>query len=501
MNALLSVSSMSERSTTATLFERAGTGIATLDHILDGGFPRNRVYLLEGDPGTGKTTIALQFLLAGTQRNEVALYVTLSETADELRASAATHGWSLDTVQIHEFITEGTLTTDAQYTVFQPSEVELGNTMTGLFESVSRVAPTRVVIDSLAEMRLLARDPLRYRRQILAMKQFFQGRGCTVLMLDDRTFDSADRQLHSIAHGVIRLEQLSREYGPSRRRLQVVKLRGSGYREGLHDFAIRPGGIVPFPRLVAVEHETTFTPEVFESGVPGLDVLLGGGLETGTTCLLTGPAGVGKTIIASHYAVAAAKAGRHVTFFVFDEERRTLLNTTASVGIELRAQIDRGFATVRAVNPAELSPGEFAQLARAAVEHDGAKVVVVDSLNGYLAAMPEESMLGSHLRELFSYLRQRGILTLVTMAMHGILGQMHANIDVSYLADTVVLLRYYEQQAEIRRAISVVKRRGHRHETRVRELRISSQGIETHDVVGLHGVLTGVPQFMTGEVG
>jgi circadian clock protein KaiC len=489
---------MTEQSDTPNGVDRADTGITALDYVLNGGFPRNRLYLIEGDPGTGKTTLALQFLLAGVARDEVALYVTLSETAEELRASAHGHGWSLDGIQIHEFMSEASLAQDAQYTVFQPSEVELGNTMTGMFESVERVRPKRAVIDSLAEMRLLARDPLRYRRQILLLKQFFQGRGCTVLLLDDRTFDSSDRQLHSIAHGVIRLEQLAREYGPSRRRLQVVKVRGSAYREGLHDFVIRRGGVRPFPRLVAIDHEVTFAPTTFDSGVRGLDQMLGGGLETGTTTLLTGPAGVGKTLIASHYAMSAAAAGAPVTFFIFDEERNTLLRTTKSVGIDLQREIDRGKAAIRAVNPAELSPGEFAQLVRATVEHDGAKVVVLDSLNGYLDAMPEESMLGSHLREIFSYLRQRGVLTLVTMAIHGILGPMQSNVDVSYLADTVVLLRYYEQEAQIRRAISVVKRRGHGHETRVRELTIASDGIATRDVVGLHGILTGVPELRTG---
>jgi len=474
---------------------RADTGVRALDHVLRGGFPRNRLYLLEGDPGTGKTTIGLQFLLAGLARGEVALYVTLSETAEELRASAAAHDWSLDGVQIHEFMAEGSLAQDAQYTVFQPSEVELGNTMSGLFETVERLGPARIVIDSLAEMRLLARDPLRYRRQILSLKQFFQGRGCTVLMLDDRTFEPADRQLHSIAHGVVRLEQLAREYGPSRRRLQVLKVRGSDYREGLHDFVIRRGGIALFPRLVAVEHEAPFATQEIRSGIGGLDVLLGGGLETGTTTLVTGPAGVGKSIIASHYAVAAADAGHSVTFFVFDEERQTLLNTTESLGIGLQAALDGKRAAIRAVNPAELSPGEFAHLVRAEVERYDAKVVVIDSLNGYLAAMPEESMLGSHLRELFSYLRQRGVVTLVTMAMHGILGQMQSTIDVSYLADTVILMRFYEREANLHRAISVVKRRGHAHEKGVHQLHIERHAITIEPVAGLHGILTGVPQI------
>jgi circadian clock protein KaiC len=478
---------------------RADTGVAALDYVLHGGFPRNRLYLLEGDPGTGKTTLAIQFLLAGIARGETALYVTLSETAEELRASAASHDWNIDAVQIHEFMAEDTLAQDAQYTVFQPSEVELGNTMSGLFETVERAKPARVVIDSLAEMRLLARDPLRYRRQILSLKQFFQGRGCTVLMLDDRTFEPADRQLHSIAHGVVRLEQLSREYGASRRRLQVIKIRGSEYREGLHDFAIRRGGLDVFPRLVAVEHELPFAPQSIASGISGLDVLLGGGLEGGTTTLVTGPAGVGKTIIAAHYAVSAAKNGHSVAFFVFDEERQTLLSTTRTLGIGLEEAIETGRATVRAVNPAELSPGEFAHLVRSEVERQHASIVVIDSLNGYLAAMPEERMLGSHLRELFSYLRQRGVLTLVTMAIHGIIGQTHANFDVSYLADTVVLLRFYERAARIHRAISVVKRRGSDHSKGVCELRIAPRHITIEPVEGLHGILTGVPQIL-GDV-
>jgi circadian clock protein KaiC len=479
--------------------ERASTGIPALDHVLDGGFPRDRLYLIDGDPGTGKTTIALQFLLAGAARGESVLYVTLSETADELHAVAASHGWSLVGIQIHEFMAEGALAHDSQYTVFQPSEVELGNTMNELFEAVERLRPQRVVIDSLSEMRLLARDPLRYRRQILAMKQFFQGRSCTVLLLDDRTFEASDRQLHSITHGVLRLEQLSREYGPSRRRLQVLKLRGAAYREGVHDFVIRRGGVVPFPRLVAVEHEGRFQPETVSSGIPELDRLLGGGLETGTTTLITGPAGAGKSILSARFAMSAVERGHKCAFFVFDEERHTLLGTTTGLGIPLAEAIERGTATLRAINPAELSPGEFVHLVRQAVETDGATFVVIDSLNGYLAAMPEENLLGSHLREIFSYLRQRGALTLVTMALHGIIGTMQTNFDVSYLADSVVLLRFYEQEAALRRAISVIKRRGHEHDSSVRELRIAKGKIEIVPMAGLHGVLTGIPRILPVE--
>jgi circadian clock protein KaiC len=475
--------------------ERAESGSAALDHILNGGFPRNRLYLIEGDPGTGKTTVALQFLLAGVRRGEVALYVTLSETAEELRASARTHGWNLDGIAIHEFLAEDSLAQDAQYTVFQPSEVELGNTVTGLFESVQRTGAQRVVVDSLAEMRLLARDPLRYRRQILLLKQFFAGRGCTVMLLDDRTFEASDRQLHSITHGVIRLEQLAREYGPTRRRLQVLKLRGTAYREGLHDFVIRAGGLQPFPRLVAVDLEEPFVAESLSSGIQSLDDMLGGGLEVGTTTLVTGPAGAGKSVLVTHYAVAAAARGHGAAFFLFDEERRTLLEMAASLAIPLADEMARGRVTVRAVNPAELSPGEFVHLVRDAVEREGARVIVLDSLNGYLAAMPEERMLGSHLRELFSYLRQRGVLSLITSTTHGIIAPLESGIDVSYLADAVLLLRFYEHDASLRRAISVVKRRGHGHEAAVNELRIGRDGIRVQPVVGLRGVLTGVPSL------
>jgi circadian clock protein KaiC len=479
--------------------DRASTGIPALDHVLGGGFPRDRLYLIDGDPGTGKTTVALQFLLAGAARGESALYVTLSETANELRAAGASHGWSLDGIQIHEFMAEGSLAQDSQYTVFQPAEVELGNTMTELFETVERLRPQRIAIDSLSEMRLLARDPLRYRRQILGMKQFFQGRSCTVLLLDDRTFEASDRQLHSITHGVLRLEQLPREYGPSRRRLQVLKLRGSSYREGVHDFVIRRGGIVPFPRLVATEHEDRFQAKTVSSGLAEFDRLLGGGLETGTTTLITGPAGAGKSILSARFAMTAVEHGHKCAFFVFDEERHTLLSTTTGLNIPLADAIEQGTATLRAINPAELSPGEFVHLVRRAVEKDGATFVVIDSLNGYLAAMPEENLLGSHLREIFSYLRQRGALTLVTMALHGIIGTMQTNFDVSYLADSVVLLRFYEHEAALRRAISVVKRRGHEHDTSVREMRIGGGNIEIVPLVGLHGVLTGVPRILTAE--
>ncbi len=475
--------------------ERATTGVAALDDVLGGGFPRNRLYLVDGDPGTGKTTVGLQFLLEGIRLGERALYVTLSETAEELQAVARSHGWSTEGLVIHEFTDQDSLAQDAQYTVFQPSEVELGNTMSSLFAEVERIQPRRVVVDSLSDMRLLARDPLRYRRQILSLKQFFAGRGCTVLLLDDRTFESSDRQLHSIAHGVVRLEQLPRQYGPSRRRLQIVKIRGTAYREGTHDFVIRKGGMVPFPRLVAIEHEFPFTRTLLQSGIAGLDDMLGGGLATGSTVLFTGPAGAGKSLLAAQFATAAAERGECVSMLLFEEEASALIDNVGRAGIRLADAASDNRAMVRSVNPAELSPGEFVHIVRSAVERDQARIVVIDSLNGYLAAMPEEAMLGSHLRELFSYLRQRGVLTIVTMAMHGIIGQMHTNLDVSYLADTVILLRFFEQEAALRRAISVIKRRGGRHDSVVHELTISDDGLAIAPLTGLHGVLTGVPQL------
>lgn len=476
--------------------DRVATGIPGLDDVLHGGFPRGNLYLIDGDPGTGKTTLAMRFLLEGVRRGERVLYVTMSESTEEMQAAARSHGWSLDGVSIHELATENGLGMDAQYTVFQPSEVELGNTMQDVYQMVERIQPTRVVIDSLSEMRLLARDPLRYRRQVILLKDYFKDRTCTVVLLDDRTVEANDRQLHSIAHGVIRLEQMPREYGPARRRLHVIKLRGSAYRDGFHDFVIRRGGLAVFPRLVALEHEGSATAATVSTGMAALDEMLGGGLTTGTTTLITGPAGAGKSLLAMSCAAAAARDGRCVSFLLFEEEQRTVLGRAAAVGIPLQAELDRHHAIIRCVNPAELSPGEFVHLVRDSIERrGGASVVVIDSLNGYLASMPEEGMLGSHFRELFSYLRQCGVLTICTMALHGIIGQMQANVDVSYLADTVVLLRFFEREAALHRAISIVKRRGSHHDNKVRELRISDQGLSVTPLVGLHGVLTGTPQL------
>jgi circadian clock protein KaiC len=464
--------------------------------------PADRLYLVEGDPGTGKTTLALQFLLAGVRRGEAALYVTLSETHDELRAVAESHGWSLDGVAIHELSADASLRADTQYTVFHPSEVELGDTMNTVLATLERVRPRRVVFDSLSEMRLLARDPLRYRRQILALKQFFVGHDCTVLLLDDRTAATGDLQLQSIAHGVVRLETLLPEFGGARRRLRVMKLRGVPYTDGYHDYMIRTGGLEVFPRLVAAEHRVPYVKESVSSGVAALDALVGGGLSRGTSTLIMGPAGSGKSLIASHFVHEAAARGEPAAVFIFDEGIGTYFAGTAGVGLDMERLADAGRLMVQQVDPAELSPGEFAARVRASVERDGARIVVIDSLNGYLNAMPDERLLSLHLHELFSYLRQLGVVTISVISQQGMLGQMPTPIDVSYLADAVILLRFFEAQGAIRKAISMVKRRAGSHESTIRELQIASTGITVGEpLTRFRGILTGVPQFEPGPPG
>jgi circadian clock protein KaiC len=474
-----------------------------LDTVLEGGFPADRLYLVEGDPGTGKTTLALQFLLEGVRLGEPVLYVTLSETKEELTAVARAHGWSLEGVNLHELVPpEESLKAEAQYTIFHPSEVELGETTRAVIEEVERIQPRRVVFDSLSEMRLLARDPLRYRRQILALKQFFAGRRTTVLLLDDRTTIDSDLQVQSIAHGVLMLEQLALDYGAERRRLRISKLRGSRFRGGFHDFSIRTGGVEVFPRLVAAGRRAEFKAGVVTSGVAELDAVLGGGLDRGTSTLVLGPAGCGKSSLATHFAAASARRGERAAAFIFDESVNIYLNRAAGLGTDLHKEVEAGHLTVQQVDPAELSPGEFAHTVSGAVERDGARLVVIDSLNGYMQAMPDERFLTAQMHELITYLNQQGVVTLLVMAQHGFLGSMASPVDVSYIADTVVLLRYFEAAGAIRRAISVVKKRTGRHEDTIREMRLSaSRGVEVGEpLTGFSGVLTGVPVF-TGQVG
>ena len=437
----------------------AETGVAGLDVILRGGLLANRLYLIGGDPGSGKTTIALQFLRAGVKRGERCMFVALSETEDELRATAASHGWSLDGISIFSISpTEESLTSDSRYTMYHPSEVELFETTKAVLAEAERVKPSRLVFDSLSELRLLAENPLRYRRQVLALKQFFARQQCTVVFITDRTGENSDMELQSIAHGVIAVERHSSEYGAMRRRLQIVKQRGREFQGGYHDLVIRRGGVEVFPRLVASERPNTFPRGLISSGLQSLDDLLGGGLEKGTSTLLLGASGTGKSAVATQYAMAAAGRGEHSTLFLFDENLRTFVERSTGLGMDVRPVLESGRMIVRQVDPAELTPGEFAQIVRKAVEQEQTRLVVIDSLNGYLNAMPTERFLTLHLHELLSYLGQQGVTTLLLMAQHGIVGHpMQTPVDASYLADTVLLLRYFEAMGEVRQAISVIK--------------------------------------------
>jgi circadian clock protein KaiC len=474
----------------------APTGIAGMDDVLAGGLTRNRLFLIEGMPGTGKTTLAMQVLRAAAARGESVLYVTLSETEEELRAVAASHGWTLDGVPLQELIpSEESLDPDQQYTLFHASEVELGTTIKEILVTVERLNPTCIVFDSLSELRLLAGSALRYRRQILALKQFFAHRGCTALLLDDMTATDQDLQTQSIAHGVIRLEQVNPDYGSERRRLRVVKYRGTHFRGGYHDYLIERGGIRVFPRLVAAEHRRMTSRLRLASDVPEMDALLGGGLEEGTSTLIVGAAGTGKSTLAAQFATAAAGRGQRVALFVFDESPATLLSRCNGLGIGLAAQIDAGRVDIQQVDPAELSPGEFINRIREAVEQKAA-MVIIDSLNGYLNAMPGERFLTIQLHELLMYLGQQGVATILIAAHHGMIGsQMNTPVDASYLADAVILLRYFETAGEVRQAISVVKKRGSRHERTIREFRLDD-GIRVGEPLrDFRGILTGVPVY------
>jgi circadian clock protein KaiC len=473
------------------------TGIPGLDHILGGGLPRHRLYMVEGDPGVGKTTLGLQFLLEGARNNEKVLYITLSETKDELLSVARSHGWSLEKIHLFELsAVEQQLRVHESGTFFHPSETELLETTQTLLNEVERLNPDRVVFDSLSEMRLLSETALRHRRQILSLKSYFSKKRCTVLLLDDRSTEGSDQQVQSLAHGVISLECLSPDYGVVRRRGIVKKVRGLKFREGYHDYVILKGGIEFFPRLVAAEHHSQFTAEHVSSGLAELDTMLGGGLDRGTSTILMGAAGTGKSTTAIQYATSAASRGEGAAFFLFDETLGTLYARTKSIGMDLDRFVRSGKLTLQQIDPAELSPGEFVHAIRKKVEENQARMVIIDSLNSYLNAMPAERFLHLQMREMFTYLSQKGIVTLATLAQQGLIGPMQSQVDLSYLADTILLFRYFEAAAEVRQAVSVIKKRSGMHERTIRELHISSKGIRVGEPLReFHGVLSGIPTF------
>lgn len=474
----------------------ACTGIEGLDDVLGGGLRSNRLYLVEGVPGSGKTTLALQFLREGVRLGEAVLYITLSETREELEEVTGSHGWSLDGITIRELVpSEAALHPEEQYTMFHPADIELSETTKTILADVDRIKPARVVFDSLSELRLLAGNPLRYRRQILALKQFFAGRQCTVLLLDDLTATDHDLQVQSIAHGVLLLEQLNPEYGAERRRLRVIKFRGVRFRGGYHDYTIVRGGLDVFPRLVAAEHRQLKALVCLSSGLEPLDQLLGGGIERGTSTVIVGPPGTGKSTLAAQFAAAAGERGEHVALFIFDESRNTLLSRATGLGIDLTTHLENGKLTIQQVDPAELSPGEFVHAVRRAVDKHKAAIVIIDSLNGYLAAMPSERFLVIQLHELLTYLGQCGVATIMVGAHQGLIGmQMNSPVDASYLADAVLLLRYFEDRGEIRQAISVIKKRGGEHERSIREFSLRQGRIQIGaPLKGFRGVLSGIP--------
>lgn len=478
---------------------QAETGIEGLDNVLGGGFERGRSYLLEGNPGTGKTTIALQFLISGVQKGERCLYISLSETEDELYSTARSHGWSLDGLDLFELVPPENLLDDRQQqSLLYSSDLELGETTKRIFDKFEEMKPSRVVLDSLSEIRLLAQSSLRYRRQILALKHYFAGRNATVLMLDDMTTDTNDKTVHSVAHGVVRLEELAPEYGPERRRMRVIKYRGRRFRGGFHDLSIHTGGVKIFPRLVSGEHHKHFERSLLPTQSPELNALLGGGVERGSSILLLGPAGTGKSLLALTFIKTAVARGERAAMFVFDEEIDLLVQRSLGLDIDLAAMVGSGNLILEQVDAAELTPGEFSSRVRHCVETMDARTIVIDSLNGYNTSMPGEHSLILHIHELLQYLNRQGATTFLTVAQHGLVGDMKTPVDVTYIADTVILLRYFEAVGRVRRAISVVKKRMSSHEDSIREYRIDRQGMAFGPpITEFQGVLRGVP-FLVG---
>lgn len=483
----------------STDLQKCTTGITGLDEVLAGGLPRNYLYLLQGRPGTGKTTLALQFLLEGVRLGERCLYVTFSETKAELLEVARSHGWDLDKLDILELSVFATKTaTETQNTLFHPSEIELNRVINLLVERITAINPRRVVFDSISELRLLADSSLRYRRQMLSFKEFFIGRGSTVIFLDDLTAEAGDTHVQSIVHGVLLLEKFRAAYGIERRHFHVIKLRGVNFRGGTHDYVIERGGLTIFPRLVAGDHQNEFEEETIGFGVKDLDNLIGGGLTKGSSNLILGPAGTGKSTIALRFAVEAASKGKKVAFFTFEERVGNLIARAQSLEMGLQKFIDNGSIVIEKVNPAELTPGQFTDRVRYA---NGGKtdVLIIDSLNGYVHAMPEQQFLILQLHELLAYLSDRGVITLMILAQAGIMGTMQSPLDLTYLADAVILTRFFEAFGSIKKAISVIKKRTGTHEETLREFRIAKGGIEVGKVLrDFRGVFSGAPQF-TGK--
>lgn len=475
---------------------RISTGIEGIDDVLDGGLPAHHLYLLEGEPGSGKTTVGLQFLLAGAAEGEKVLYVTLSESREELSAVASSHGWDLSGIEMFELGNDAALDMAADQSVLHPSELELGETVEGILERVLSIEPDRVVLDSLSELRLLAQDSLRYRRQILALKRFFGSRRCTVLMLDDKSSRSTDLHVHSIAHGVMTLSQMPFDYGPNRRGFRVNKLRGSTFRGGDHDVRLTTGGVEVFPRLVASEHRTGFEPEMRSTGNTGLDQMLGGGLAYGTSTLFLGPSGVGKTTTAFSCIVAALERGENASYFLFDEGIGTLLARCEALGIGIRKFLDNGQLDLVQLDPGSISPGEFSTMVRAAVEGRGATVLGVDSLNAYLQSMTGSKALTLQMHELLLYLSQLGIATILVLSQHGLFGEDRNEVDLSYLSDSILLFRYFEANGNLLKALSIVKSRVAKHESAIREFRLAANGLSIGAALtDFEGVMRGVPAY------